>query len=335
MTIIDEYLDKVIVGDALEIMKKLPDNSVNVTFNDPPFNLTKIYNSYTDNVDEAQYIEWSKNWILEMIRITKPDGSIFIHNIPKWLLEYYRVIMNEKETVKIDDPYFPHLKNLRLIDWIVWNEPGSPKGRYLYASHYGILHFAKSNKIKFYNLRIPHKLCPSCGSLLKDYGGKKAQINNFGTILSDVWDDIHRYKHSKRRDSHPNQLPEPLLERLLLMSAEEGDIILDPMMGVGTTCIAAKKLGMHYIGIDIDEKYVEIARNKLLQAKETVIGGAHVSVFLNRIVTVRNKDVKNVLPFTEHFSLKINSYGSKDISTGYIKKEKVTKASDGLMSQKL
>ena len=169
-------------------MKKIPDNSIDTSFIDPPFNLTKLYNTYRDDKGDQEYLEWSKEWILEMIRITKNNGSIFIHNIPKWLMEYYRVIMNEKENCKEDNPYYEHLKNLRVIDWIVWNEPGSPKGRYLYASHYGILYLSKSNNPKFYNVRAPHKFCRTCHALLKDYGGKKMQINEFGTILSDVWD---------------------------------------------------------------------------------------------------------------------------------------------------
>jgi len=321
---IENFIDRVIMGDALEIMGELPDNSADVSFVDPPFNLGKSYNSYKDLIGEKEYLEWSKKWILEMIRITKPTGSIFIHNIPKWLIEYYRIIMNEKERVKEDNKYFQHLKNLRFIDWIVWNEPGSPKGKYLYASHYGILWLGKSNKTKFFNLRVPHKFCPTCHALLKDYGGKKSQINEFGTILSDVWDDIHRYKHHKRRDSHPNQLPEPLLERVLLMSAEQGDLIFDPMVGVGTTCIAAKKLGMHYIGIDKDDNYCRIAREKLSKTEETKINEAYVSIFMNKVISVRNKDLPKILGNTEHITLRINSQVSKQISTGYLIKNKYT-----------
>ena len=316
------FIDKIITGDSLEIMKQIPDNAVDVSFIDPPFNLIKLYNTYKDDKSEQEYLDWSKKWILEMIRITKPTGSIFIHNIPKWLMEYYRIIMNTKENVKEDDPYFKHLTNLRIIDWIVWNEPGSPKGRYLYASHYGILYLAKSNKTKFYNLRIPHKFCRTCHALLKDYGGKKAQVNEFGTILSDVWDDIHRYKHRTRRDSHPNQLPEPLLERLLLMSGNEGDLVLDPMVGVGTTCIAAKRMGMHYIGIDVDENYCKIAKEKLSRTEETKINGAYVSIFMNRVVSIRNKDLSKILGSTKHIALRVNSHESKQISTGQLLKEK-------------
>ncbi|MGC8981995.1 MAG: DNA-methyltransferase [Thermoplasmata archaeon] len=310
------FLDKIFNEDAISFLKKIPDNSIDVTFVDPPFNLNKPYSSYKDDKTESEYLNWSKNWLLEMIRITKPKGSIFVHNIPKWLLEYYRILFNDKNDIR--NPYYEHLKNLKFIDWIVWNEAGSPKGKYLYASHYGILWLSKSSKPKYYNIRIPHKFCRVCNSLLKDYGGKKNQINEFGTILSDVWDDIHRYKHSKRRDGHPNQLPVPLLERILLMTTDPGDVVLDPMCGVGTTCIAAKKLGLHYIGNDKDEHYCEIARNKLAETTETKIGDVYVSIFIDKVMSVKNKDVPKILEYLEHVPIYIRKDKYRYISNGRV-----------------
>ncbi len=329
---LETYIDKIIEGEAVDLMRNIPDNSIDVSFVDPPFNLKKQYSTYKDSKNDNEYLDWSKKWILEMIRVTKPSGSIFIHNIPKWLLEYYRIIMNEKDNATDDNPYKKHLENIRLIDWIVWNEIGVPKGRYLYASHYGILWLSKSSKTKFYNLRIPHEFCRSCKALIKDYGGKKSQINEFGPILSDVWSDIHRYKHSKRRANHPNQLPVPLLERILLMSADVGDIVLDPMVGVGTTCIAAKRLGMHYIGIDIDENYCKIARENIAKTNEIKINEAHVSIFLNKIVTVRNKDIQKIVESTLQTPIKVNGKGEiKKISTGILLNKDLTEENQKLI----
>jgi site-specific DNA-methyltransferase (adenine-specific) len=115
-------------------------------------------------------------------------------------------------------------------------------------------------------------------------------MHPFGPLVSDVWTDIHRIRHKKRRDEHPCQLPIPLLERLLLMSCDEGDIVLDPFVGTGTTAIAAKKLGRKFIGIDIDPKYVEIANKKLEEAEPTTISGCYVGNFLDKVITVRDKD---------------------------------------------
>jgi len=273
---INKYINTIIQGDCLEIMKNIPDNSVDITFADPPFNLKKKYNGYKDNKEFDTYLEWCKKWIYEMVRITKPTGSIFVHNIPKWLT-YYSNFLNETA-------YFKH--------WIAWDAPTAPMGKSLQPSHYGILYYAKDlKKNKYYEIRLPHKRCRKCGYLLKDYGGKKAKLHPFGPLVSDVWTDIHRVKHNKYRDEHPCQLPIHLLERVILMSSDEGDIILDPFIGTGTTAIAAKRMGRHYIGFDIDDKYIQITENKLAQENEpSKIGTIWVSSFLDEIVTLRNDD---------------------------------------------
>ncbi len=270
----DGLINNIVQGDSLEIMKKIPDNSVDVTFADPPFNLKKKYNSYNDKHAVEDYLSWCKKWLHEMVRITKPTGSIFVHNIPKWLI-YFGSYLNE---VAI----FRH--------WIAWDAMGSPLGKTLLPNHYGILYYVKSNDFKFYDIRMLHKRCRKCHYILQDYGGKKDQLHKFGPLVSDVWTDIHRIRHKKRRDEHPCQLPIHLLERLILMSTDEGDIVLDPFMGTGTTAIAAKRLGRKFIGIDVDPEYVEITNKKLKAEEPTIINGNYVSMFLDNVMTIRNKD---------------------------------------------
>ena len=167
---------------------------------------------------------------------------------------------------------------------------GSPLGKTLLPNHYGILYYVKSDNFKFNDIRMLHKRCRSCHYVLQDYGGKKSQMHQFGPLLSDVWTDIHRIRHKKRRDEHPCQLPIHLLERLLLMSSDPGDIVLDPFVGTGTTVIAAKRLGRRFIGIDIDPNYVEISERKLNLEEPTKINECYVSVFLDNIITVRDKE---------------------------------------------
>jgi len=271
-------INRVIQGDCLEVMRKIPDNSVQVTFADPPFNLKKKYHSYYDRHEIHEYLSWCRDWIREMVRITKPTGSIFVHNIPKWLI-HFASFLNE---IAI----FRH--------WIAWDAMGVPLGKTLLPNHYGILYYVKSKKYKFYDIRGLHKRCRVCSYILKDYGGKKSQMHQFGPIVSDVWADIHRIRHKKRRDEHPCQLPIHLLERLLLMSTEEGDIVLDPFVGTGTTAIAAKRLGRRFIGIDIDPNYVEMTKKKLQKINPTMIDGCYVSTFLKRVITIRDKDWEKV-----------------------------------------
>lgn len=241
-------LNEILCGDAIEEMRQIPDNSIDMTFADPPFNLNKKYGNYKDKKAADDYIKWCEQWLTEMVRITKSTGSILVHNIPKWLIYYAN-----------------HLNKIAIFKhWIAWDSMSMPLGKTLLPAHYGILFYTKIPKgFKFHELRSPHMKCRNCGKMIKDYGGKKSQINPYGTLLSDVWADIHRIRHNARRDAHPCQLPEPLLERLILMTTDENDVILDPFIGAGTTALAAKRLGRNYIGIDIDSKYKKIVADKL------------------------------------------------------------------------
>ena len=283
---IDKYINKIIKGDCLELLKKIPDNSVDMTFADPPFNLKKKYNGYKDSLEFKNYIDWCDEWIGEMVRITKPTGSVFVHNIPKWL-SYYVKLLNEHANFK---------------HWIAWYAPTSPMGKSLQPAHYGILFYVKDpKKAKIYEIRMPHERERKSDYLRKDYGGKKAGLHPFGPLISDIWTDIHRIKHNKYRDEHPCQLPVPLLERLILMTTDEGDIVLDPFVGTGTTAVAAKKLGRKYIGFDLDDEYKKISENNLKKIPpDSKIGKSWVSFHLGEIRTIRDKDWVNL---ASHFEI--------------------------------
>lgn len=277
--------NSVIHGDCIEVLRGIPSESVDITFADPPFNLNKKYNSYQDTKELSAYLDWCQLWLQEMVRITKPTGSIFVHNIPKWLT-YYSSILN-------DIAAFKH--------WIAWDAMGSPLGKGLLPNHYGILYYVKDRREnKFFDIRYPHHRCRKCNALYKDYGGKKASLHPFGPLVSDVWTDLHRIRHSKRRDEHPCQLPIPLLERLILMSTDENDVVLDPFAGTGTSLVAAKRLGRRYIGIELDENYVQIAQKNLnSHSSNSHINGKWVSIYLDRLVTIRDKDWSELQDYFE------------------------------------
>ena len=139
------------------MLPKLPSQSVDVAFADPPFNLKKKYGVYKDRKNTNEYLEWCRQWLLEIARVTKPTGSIFVHNIST-----------------------------------------APMGKRLQPAHYGILFYAKDKKQnKFHQIRYPHKRCRKCKYLLKDYGGKKKMLHPFGSLVSDMWRDLHRIRHKK------------------------------------------------------------------------------------------------------------------------------------------
>lgn len=306
----EKYLNKIVQGDCLKVLKKIPDNSVDMVFADPPFNLEKKYSFYTDSKEKTQYLDWCKWWMGEMVRVAKPTGTIFVHNIPRWLT-YYSEYLNKIA-------FFKH--------WIVWDSGGLPMGKTLLPNHYGILYYTKAqshNDFKFYDIRAPHSRCRICKELLKDYGGKKALAHKFGPLLSDVWNDIHRIRHKKRRNKHPCQLPIPLLERLILMTTDVGDIVLDPFMGTGTTAVAAKQLGRQYIGIEIDDNYVNIAKENIKQAQASKISDYYISIYLGYIRTIRNVDFEVILKNSNgDLKLPKNSIYKTNISHGQLFNDK-------------
>jgi len=278
---IKDYLDKVILGDCLESLSRIESDSVDMCFADPPFNLEKKYTTYKDQRPDEDYVAWCKLWLDELVRVTKPTGSIFVHNIPRWLT-YYATILNESA-------YFRH--------WISWDAMSNPLGKTLLPAHYGILFYTKQPKnFKFYEIRAPHKKCRVCDNYLKDYGGKKDQMHPFGALVSDVWTDIYRIRHNVRRDEHPCQLPIHLLERIVLMSTDPGDVVLDPFSGTGTTAIAAKTLGRHYIGLELDPMYKKISEEKLSKVEQSLYNGYYVSYYLEKIQSIRNVDAAQLFP---------------------------------------
>lgn len=272
------------ITDCLKGLSKIEDDSIDVSFADPPFNLSKSYSNYNDNKEEKEYIRWCEDWISELVRVTKPSGSIFIHNIPKWLI-FFASYLNECYPFK-----FKH--------WITWDAPSgsASKKNCLQPSHYGILYYCKNiEQNKFYKIRHPHKRCRTCDYLLKDYGGKKDTIHWFGPLVSDNWTDIHRVKHGIYKCQHPCTLPVHLLERILLMSTDVDDIVLDPFMGSGTTAVAAKRLGRKFVGFDISEEYVNQANKRVENTVESKVGEIWVSKFpKENIVTARDVDLEKL-----------------------------------------
>jgi site-specific DNA-methyltransferase (adenine-specific) len=274
-------LNQIIQGDCLETLRDIPDESVDMVFADPPFNLRKSYNSYRDNKDEEEYLLWCEQWLNELVRVCKQEGSIFIHNIPRWLIKYCPIL--DKSAI---------FKN-----WIVWNATAGAMGKSLQPAHYGILYYARRDKPKFYEIRSPHKRNRNSNLLYKNYSGKIKKIHPFGPRLTDVWDDIHRIMSSQNRDDHPCYLPVPLLERIILMSTDENDIVLDAFGGTGSSALACKRLGRQFILMEKDEKYVEIARKKLDTEKEAKIGDYFVSFYQGKIFTIRDLDWEKMKDF--------------------------------------
>ena len=214
---------KLYKGDCISLIKQIKSDTVDLIFADPPFNLNKLYPSnINDNLKKDKYIEWCKEWAFECIRILKHGGSFFIWNLPKWNIFLARFLDDYlifKHWISVDIKY------------------SLPIPRRLYPSHYSLLYFCKGIKPNVFKPdRFPMPICPNCMSDLKDYGGYKDKMNPNGVNMSDVWLDIPPVRHNKyKKRNGSNELSIKLLDRIIELSTNEGDLVFDPFGGSGTT----------------------------------------------------------------------------------------------------
>lgn len=247
-------LNKIYCVDCLEGIKNIESGSIDMVFFDPPFNLNKDYGiKINDNLIKEKYLNWQYEILKESIRVLCDNGAIIYHTIPKWAFKIANYLDEQ---------------GMVFQNWICWNESGStPTPSRLYPKHYPILWFSK-NKLKTFNKQyIPIERCRKCNTTIKDYGGKFKDLKEIDgekvTVLSDVWDDIHRIRHNKNKNRKSNELPEILMERIINLFSKENDIILDPFSGSGTTCKIAKKLNRQYIGFEINPEYIKISKERI------------------------------------------------------------------------
>lgn len=236
-------------GDCLKILPLIASDSVDTIFADPPFNIGKNYgNGVNDRLPEADYLGWCYKWMDECIRILKEGGSLFLYNLPKWNVRLSNALLD---------------RGMQFRDWIVVDmKLGLPISGRLYPSHYSLLYFSKGKPKTFHNIRIPIKKCRHCGGDVKDYGGHRASLNPKGLNLTDVWNDIspvrhRRFKSSKRR---ANALSTKLLDRIVEMSTDSNDVVLDPFGGSGTTFSVCEKKRRKWLGIELESTDVIIER---------------------------------------------------------------------------
>jgi site-specific DNA-methyltransferase (adenine-specific) len=226
-------------GDCLDFLRCVDDDSVDLVFADPPFNLNKLYPSEIDDqIKTEHYIEWCEKWIYECIRVLAHGGALFLWNLPKWnsvLSRYIGHYLTFRNWISVDIKYSLPIQ-----------------GR-LYPSHYSLLYFVKGEKPNtFHPDRLPMQICPKCFCELKDYGGYKNKMNPDGINLTDVWLDIPPVRHAKyKRRQGANELSLKLMDRIIEMSTNEGDLVLDPFGGSGTTYMAAELKNRRWIGSEI------------------------------------------------------------------------------------
>jgi site-specific DNA-methyltransferase (adenine-specific) len=245
------YQNKLLCGDCIDILNKAGKPFADLVFADPPFNIGYQYDKYHDKVEKVNYLNWTRDWMAACVRVLKPHGSFYI---------------------AIGDDYAAHVRvigdelGLHLRNWIIWHYTFGQQTKAKFArSHTHIFYFVNNEKTYTFNdwkIRLP-----SDRQLL--YNDKRA--NATGKMPDDVWNTYSRVcgTFKERQGWHPCQMPELLLARIIAVSTNPGDLVLDPFSGSGTTAAAAVQLGRDYCGIDISDNYVENTKTRLRELKRS------------------------------------------------------------------
>lgn len=229
------------LGDCLDIMREIPSDSVSCIVTSPPYNkkglIGKVkpgnqvwkkfnidYDSYGDDLNEEDYSSWMVDVLNEMKRIIKPDGSIFFNHKPR----------RHKNKVHLPTDFISK-SDLDLYQLIIWNRLSSPNIRkdvLLPCTEH--IYWLTKSKPKVFKENIDKK------------------------FHSEVW-TINPDKNTQ----HPAPFPQLLVENCVLLTTEPNDLCLDPFLGSGTSAIVSQKHGRNFIGIEIDQKYVDFSKNLL------------------------------------------------------------------------
>jgi site-specific DNA-methyltransferase (adenine-specific) len=286
----EKITNKILNGDCLDKLKDIPDNSIDFTFTDPPYNLKKKYSGYSDDLDIQDYFNWCDQWIFQLARVLKPGRTVALLNIPLWAVRHFLYM----QTI------------LQYQNWVVWDALAFPV-RLIMPAHYTILCFTKgeSRSLPLFTGESNHIALPSSPKtfnafepLADDFCLREhcvdtriaAKIND-KTKLTDIWCDIHRLKHNSRRVDHPTQLPPHLMYRIISIFTKPNEIVLDCFNGSGTTTLTAHQLGRRYLGIEASEKYWKLS----LERHQEVFDGLDPFRKMDRVLTSKNSPVPRLI----------------------------------------
>jgi len=248
---------KLFLGNSIDWLKSLETESVDLVFADPPYNIKK---ADWDNFESQEvYIQWSISWIEQAARVLKKTGSLYICGFSEILA----------------DLKHPSSKYFESCRWLVWNyrnkaNLGNDWGR----SHESILHLRKTGE---FSLRVDNVRIPYGNHTLKYPVHPQAETSNFGNGKNrehwtpnplgakpkDVIEIPTTCNGMGEKTPHPTQKPEELLRRLVLASSDEGQIVLDPFSGSGTTIVVAEQLGRKWLGCELNFQYNQWAIERL------------------------------------------------------------------------
>ncbi|THD31120.1 MAG: site-specific DNA-methyltransferase [Flavobacterium johnsoniae] len=270
-------INKIYLGNCIEKIKEIKSNSVDLVYFDPPFFTQKKQSLVTR--DLSKKYEFSDSWksleeyiylielcLIQSKRILKKSGSVFLH-CDKIASHYIRVVL---------DKVFGMENFQSEIIWSYKRWSNSKKG--LLNSHQNIYFYSKSNDFKFNTYFTDYSATTNIDQILQDREktsvGKTVYKTDIegnvligkekkGVPLSDTWEIPYLNPKAKERVGYPTQKPVLLLKEIIKIVTDEGDLVVDPFCGSGTTCVAAKDMNRNFIGIDISIDAVELANKRL------------------------------------------------------------------------
>jgi len=270
---IDTIINRTICSDLFQIIDNLPHAFVDLLVIDPPYNLDKDFHGvkFTKSDDES-YLEYLLSWFPKILKVLKPNGSVYICGDWKSTFCLYQVMKN-----------YTQIRNR--ITWQREKGRGA-KSNWKNATEdiwFGTLsddyYFDVESVKQKRKVIAPYKE----NGLPKDW--EETEDGNFRlTHPSNFWDDISiPYWSMPENTDHPTQKPEKLIAKLILASCPKNGVVFDPFLGSGTTSVVAKKLGRKFIGIDMNEEYCIWAEKRLAQAEiDKTIQGYSGGVFWER-----------------------------------------------------
>lgn len=285
---LEQILNRIINQDIFEAVDFLPSKFVDLLFIDPPYNLTKTFNSHSfKQTSVRQYMDWMESWLKKLIRLLKPTASIYIcgdwrsSSAIHLLCEKYFIVRNritfEREKGRGAQ------KNWKNNSEDIWFCTASDNFTFN----------ADAVKLKR-KVLAPYRE----NSTPKDWaqeGNGKYRL----TYPSNIWTDITiPFWSMPENTPHPTQKPEKLLAKIILASSNEGDVVFDPFGGVGTTGVVAKKLRRNFVTVEIDEEYCLYAQKRLLLSeKDTALQGYCDGVFWERntLKDMKSSNTKKIL----------------------------------------
>jgi len=245
-------------GDVLQLLREIPDSSVQLVVTSPPYNIEK---PYEQKLSVTEYVDWCAEWLGEVARVLNPTGAA-------WVNLGYVGVPGRGTAVPIPYLLWPRLP-MHLLQEVVWQQGnGVACRRRLSPRNEKLLWLVKDATRYVFNLdaiRDPNVLYPA----QRRQG--RLRCNPLGKNPGDVWPipRVTAGRRSAERTDHPAQMPLELAKRVILACSEPGDLVLDPFAGSGTTLVAAASLERVGYGFEIDAHYVDIAGRRLLHGAGT------------------------------------------------------------------